>query len=356
MEDIDVFVQPPENRPKVPVVEATAIPVIDLSPLYTSSGSPDMLASKLHEAIRDWGFFVVIGHGVPKETAVRAVQAGRAFFALSAEQKATVQRTEESPMVGYYDAEYNRNVRDWKEIFEFFPSEPRPVGAADGDQLCKNKWLCDDDLPDFRDILMEYANAMEELAFMLLELISRSLNLSPHRLHGFFRDQTTILRINHYPPCPKPNLTLGSGCHKDSGALTILYQDDVGGLDVRRRSDGEWVRVNPVPDSFVVNIGEIIQVWSNDKYESVEHRASVNSENERFSVPYFFNPSWSTVVEPLKEIVSNENPSRYDGYNWGEFYSTRRKAILRKQVGQIKTQTAQFKKEAHVQKNELMFS
>ncbi|CAL4892637.1 unnamed protein product [Urochloa decumbens] len=352
----DVFVQPPEKRPKVPVVEATTIPVIDLSPLRTKTGSPDVLASKLREAIQDWGFFVVTGHGVPKETVARAVQGSRAFFALSAEEKEAVRRTEESPMVGYYDAEYNRNVRDWKEIFEFFPTEPRPVGAADGAQLCKNKWLCDDDLPDFRDTLLEYAKAMEELAFMLLELISRSLNLSPHRLHGFFTDQTTILRINHYPPCPKPNLTLGSGCHKDCGALTILYQDDVGGLDVRRRSDGEWVRVNPVRDSFVVNIGEIIQVWSNDKYESVEHRALVNSEKERFSIPYFFNPSWSTVVEPLKEIVSKEDPSRYNGYKWGEFYSTRRKAILRKQVGQIKTQTAQFKKQPHVQKSELMFS
>ncbi|AQK64242.1 gibberellin 20-oxidase4 [Zea mays] len=97
---------------------------------------------------------------------------------------------------------------------------------------------------------------MEELAFKLLELIARSLKLRPDRLHGFFKDQTTFIRLNHYPPCPSPDLALGVGRHKDAGALTILYQDDVGGLDVRRRSDGEWVRVRPVPDSFIINVGE----------------------------------------------------------------------------------------------------
>jgi len=101
---------------------------------------------------------------------------------------------------------------------------------------------------------------MEELAFKILELIARSLNLRPDRLHGFFRDQTTFIRLNHYPPCPSPDLALGVGRHKDAGALTILYQDDVGGLDVRRRSDGEWVRVKPVPNSFIINVGDIIQV------------------------------------------------------------------------------------------------
>jgi isopenicillin N synthase-like dioxygenase len=104
---------------------------------------------------------------------------------------------------------------------------------------------------------------MEELAFKLLELIARSLNLAPDRLRGFFREQTTTyMRVNRYPPCPRPDLALGLGRHKDSGALAILRQDGVGGLDVRRRSDGEWVRVKPVHGSLVVNVGDIMQVSS----------------------------------------------------------------------------------------------
>jgi len=101
--------------------------------------------------------------------------------------------------------------------------------------------------------------ALEELALKLLELLGRSLDLRPGRLRGFFREPTTFFRLNHYPPCPSPELALGVGRHKDPGALTILYQDDVGGLDVRRRSDGEWARVKFVPGSFVINVGDTMQ-------------------------------------------------------------------------------------------------
>lgn len=101
---------------------------------------------------------------------------------------------------------------------------------------------------------------MEKLAFKLLELIALSLNLPQKRLNGFFADQTSFIRLNHYPPCPYPDLALGVGRHKDAGALTVLYQDAVGGLDVKRRSDGEWIRVKPIPNSFIINVGDIIQV------------------------------------------------------------------------------------------------
>ena len=101
--------------------------------------------------------------------------------------------------------------------------------------------------------------ALEEMAFKLLELLARSLDLRPGRLRGFFREPTTFFRLNHYPPCPSPGLALGVGRHKDPGALTILYQDDVGGLDVRRRSGGEWACVKFVPGSFIINVGSFLR-------------------------------------------------------------------------------------------------
>jgi isopenicillin N synthase-like dioxygenase len=193
--------------------------------------------------------------------------------------------------------------------------------------------------------LEEYATAMEELALKLLELIARSLGLRPDRLHGFFKDdQTTYVRLNHYPPCPSPDLALGISRHKDSGALTVLYQDDVGGLDVLRRSDGEWVRVKPIPDSLIINVGDIIQVWSNDRYESAEHRASVNSQKDRFSLPYFFNPGSDAMIEPLEELVSADSPPRYEAYNWGEFFRTRRNSNFRK-LAVENVQIAHFRKD-----------
>lgn len=112
---------------------------------------------------------------------------------------------------------------------------------------------------------------MEKLAFQLLELISLSLGLPAQRLNGFFKDQTTFIRLNHYPLCPSPELALGVGRHKDAGALTILYQDDVGGLDVKCKSNGEWVRVKPIPGSYIINVGDLIQV-SNGLYMQNTHQ------------------------------------------------------------------------------------
>ncbi|XP_006650308.2 probable 2-oxoglutarate-dependent dioxygenase At5g05600 [Oryza brachyantha] len=341
------FVQAPEHRPKASVAEADGIPVIDISPLFSAAAGDggragvDALAAEVGRASRDWGFFVVVRHGVPADTVARAAEAQRAFFALPPELRAAVARSEAAPM-GYYASEHTKNVRDWKEVFDLVPRQPPPPTAvADGELVFDNKWP--DDLPGFREALEEYGEAVEELAFKLLELIARSLGLQPDRLHGFFKDQTTFIRLNHYPPCPSPDLALGVGRHKDAGALTVLYQDHVGGLDVRRRSDGEWVRVTPVPDSFIINVGDIIQVWSNDRYESAEHRVAVNVEKERFSIPFFFNPASYTMVEPLEELVGEESPARYNPYSWGDFFRTRKNSNFKK-LDVDNVQIAHFRK------------
>lgn len=142
------FVQAPEHRPKPLVTEATGIPLIDLSPLSASGGAVDALAAEVGAASRDWGFFVVVGHGVPAETMARATEAQRAFFALPAERKAAVRRNEAEPL-GYYESEHTKNVRDWKEVYDLVPREPPPPAAvADGELVFENKWP--QDLPGFR--------------------------------------------------------------------------------------------------------------------------------------------------------------------------------------------------------------
>ncbi|KAI3922081.1 hypothetical protein MKX01_005770 [Papaver californicum] len=154
------------------------------------------------------------------------------------------------------------------------------------------------------EVCDEYASALEKLSFELLELLALSLGLPEKRLN-------------------EPHLALGVGRH-DAGALTVLAQDDVGGLDVKRKTDGEWVRVKPIRGSYIVNVGDIIQVWSNEKYESAEHRVMVNSKRERFYIPFFFNPSHHVMVKPLEELVDHQNPGKYKEYNWGKFFKTRK--------------------------------
>ena len=109
---------------------------------------------------------------------------------------------------------------------------------------------------------------MLKLSYKLLELIALSLGLPADRFYGFFKDQTSYIRLNHYPPCPTPELALGVGRHKDGAVLTIVAQDDVGGLEVKRKTDGEWVRVKPTPDAYIINVGDTMQVTFSNVYSA----------------------------------------------------------------------------------------
>ncbi|KAK1414476.1 hypothetical protein QVD17_30221 [Tagetes erecta] len=330
------FIQELEHRPKPALIEAQGIPIINLSPYIASSPSNpqslDDLVDQIRDACTNWGFFQVINHGVRLESREKLHSASKRFFDQPVEEKKKVRRDEANPL-GYYDTEHTKNVRDWKEVFDFMVDDPTVFPASfesDDEETVEyhNQWP--QHPAELREICEEYVKEVQKLAYKLLELISLSLNLPADRFKPFFKDQTTFVRLNHYPPCLAPDLALGVGRHKDAGALTILAQDDVGGLEVKRKTDGEWIFVKPTPDAFIINVGDIIQVWSNDTYESVEHRVRVNSTRERFSIPFFMNPAHYTVVEPLAELISEKNPAKYKGYNWGKFLTTRKHSNFKK--------------------------
>ncbi|KAG0468815.1 hypothetical protein HPP92_018143 [Vanilla planifolia] len=334
----EAFIQAEEQRSKLSISDAGNIPVIDLSPLVAADGIEHSrealsgLVAKVGDACKEWGFFQVVNHGVPAELHDRVHAAAREFFALPLEEKRRVRRSKESP-AGYHDKEHTKNVRDWKEVFDFVVNEPVriPTTAEPGEERIDsfwNQWPANP--PDLRDVCQRYAKEMEKLAFKMLELISLSLGLHAKRLIEFFRENSSFLRLNYYPPCPNPDLALGVGPHKDPGPLTILSQDDVGGLDVRRKRDGEWVRVKPIPNAYVINLGDMTQVWSNDAYESVEHRVSVNCTRGRLSIPFFLTPAHHVNLRPLEELLSEGNPARYEEYNWGRFMKERNSSNFKK--------------------------
>ncbi|KAJ1398405.1 Oxoglutarate/iron-dependent dioxygenase [Sesbania bispinosa] len=328
------------NRPKTSVIIAEGIPLIDLSPLNYQdehTNIPDSIegiVNQIGSACKEWGFFQVINHKVPLDKRQRIEQVARKFFALSLEEKLKVRR-DAINVLGYFEAEHTKNVRDWKEIYDFNVQEPTfipPSIEPDDEQNVQFKWdnRWPQNPPEFREACQEYAQEVEKLAHKLMELIALSLGLVPNRFRGFFRHNTSNIRLNHYPPCPYPHLALGLGRHKDTGVLTVLAQDDVGGLEVRRKSDGEWIRVKPIFNSFIINVGDMIQVWSNDAYESVEHRVMVNSEKDRFSIPFFLKPALYTDVKPLEELTDHRNPPKYKSINWGHFRTTRMRSNFAK--------------------------
>eukprot|EP01018_Ginkgo_biloba_P000345 Gb_00277 [translate_table: standard] len=394
------FIQSEEHRPRHAYTYYDRVPVIDLSPLQSQSYSDihaakkslEELVMEVGKACKEWGFFVVINHGVPTDVIRKVRSAAAEFYALPLKEKRKVRRDEQNPL-GYFDNELTENVRDWREVFTFVSGEKVEL-SANSDPLSNdihtfhNKWpqnppqlsvdtnlfpvttdatdnkLCSflprltllslaplspppdtalsADAPSLDGLLSlffkifspspffhrrgaceSYAEVVEKLSFRLLELISLSLGLEARRMNEYFSGSTSFVRLNYYPACPAPELALGVGRHKDGGGLTVLFQDEIGGLEVKRK-DGEWVGVEPLADSFVINVGDCMQVWSNERYHSVEHRAVVNERRARFSIPFFFNPSHTVMIKPLDELVSEEDPPKYREYNWGKFFKARK--------------------------------
>ena len=291
------------------------LPVIDIRDLRRAD-----TARAIDTACREWGFFQVVGHGIDERILAALRREMRSFFYLPLPAKRAVMRTAENPW-GFYDRELTKHTRDWKQIYDYGPSD----GGAIAPQLPR-------ELPSFARVITRFYAACDALAFELVEAISGNLGMPPGALDSCFRpDHTSFLRLNYYPPCPTPARpadpnparagSLGVNPHTDAGALTLLLQDEQPGLEVFH--DGNWCLVEPRRDALVVNIGDIVQVWSNDRYEAALHRGLVSVDAERFSAPFFFNPAYSTTYAPLPSTVDAQHPPRYRPIQWGEFRARR---------------------------------
>lgn len=291
------------------------LPVIDVRDLRSAAAR-----RAIDAACRDWGFFQIVGHGIDERTTTALRRAMRAFFALPIRAKHAIVRTAENPW-GFYDRELTRHTRDWKQIYDYGPSD----GGAMVPQFPR-------ELPELEPAVTRFYAVCDALAFGLVEVIAGNLGMPPGALDACFRPHhTSFLRLNYYPPCPAParpagrapahSGNLGVNPHTDAGALTLLLQDEQPGLEVFH--DAAWKLVEPRSDALVVNIGDIVQVWSNDRYRAALHRGLVSPHSERYSAPFFFNPAYSTEYAPLPSTVDAEHPPRYRPIHWGTFRARR---------------------------------
>ncbi len=308
------------------------VPVIDLgeSRRTPDESAPDSVVDQIAAACRDWGFFQVVDHGVPAELLERVWSEARSFFELPRSLKLAIERSAENPR-GYYDRELTKNARDLKEVFDFGyvlrPDLPddHPDNRAPIDGF--NQWPVE--APSLRSTMTEYFAQCERLGQRIFQAFCRGLGLEAEHLQPSFAPHTSFVRLNYYP-LDDPLATeeaagttalgeMALGHHTDAGALTILLQDDVGGLQVH---DGDgWIDVPPVDGAFVINIGDMTQVWSNDRYTAALHRVRPMKRAARYSIPFFYNPSYETDCAPLP--TPDEANPRYRPINWGDFRRAR---------------------------------
>lgn len=162
----------------------------------------------------------------------------------------------------------------------------------------------------FRDELDSYSLQLKKLCFKIIEFMTKALKTKPNELLNLFENGDQSIRINYYPPCPKPEQVIGLNSHSDGTALTILLQvNEIQGLQIRK--DGNWIPINPISDAFVVNVGDMFEIMSNGIYRSIEHRATVNSEKERISVAAFHNPQAGINLGPAPTLVTPQTPALF---------------------------------------------
>ena len=274
-------------------------------------------AERIDAACRRHGFFVITGHGIDDDLFRRLADASRRFFALPASEKATIAMAGAGPAWrGWFPpgGELTSGVPDGKEgIYfgaELGPDHPR---VQRGTPLHgRNRFPTEP--PELGPLVLTVLDELTRLGHRLLELVAIGLGLD----QDWFRrtvtaDPTILFRIFHYPAGGEvPGATWGVQEHTDYGLLTILRQDDVGGLEVG--ATGGWIDVPPVPDAFVCNIGDMLERMTGGRYRSTPHRVRV-PPTSRLSFPFFFDPSWDAEITPVPGLGDSGGPApaRWDG-------------------------------------------
>ncbi|WP_170381953.1 isopenicillin N synthase family dioxygenase [Ruegeria atlantica] len=292
------------------------LPVIDIAPLLDGSDK-QQVAKEIRWALSNAGFMYVKNHGITQSFVDQVFDVTRRFFDLPMEDKMKLHVSNSDVALRGYIEPFGENTdptktKDLKECFDIGTER----NAIEGPFFGPNQWPSV--LPEFKELVYGYHQKMVTLSKQLLGGIALSLNLPEHHFQSLMQNPISIQRLLHYPSQKGvvDEKIIGIGAHTDYGNLTILAQDDVGGLQVMNR-EGDWVEGSPIPGTFVINIGDLIQRLTNDVYLANMHRVINTSGRERYSIPFFIDADYDAVFEPLSSCISEDNPRRYGSVTCG---------------------------------------
>lgn len=249
-----------------------------------------------------------MNHGVPEIVMKNMMEIAKEFFEMPVEDRASLYSEDTNQQVRL-STSFNiskEKVLNWRDYLLHIC---HPVEEV------MNSWP--EKPAAYREIAAKYSVEVRALVLRLLAAISEALGLDPDYLNICFGKHHQGMTINYYPPCPNPDLTLGLQGHSDASAITVLMQGNENGLQVLK--NGKWVAVNPIANAFVINLGDQLQVVSNGRFRSVEHRAVTNASTARISISTFYGPSKDAFIAPAASMVDGQHPALYRGYQFGDF-------------------------------------
>jgi isopenicillin N synthase-like dioxygenase len=308
--------------------ENVQIPVIDIQPLIIGTAERDAVAEQIGQACREWGFFYISGHGVDQELQQRLEQLSRQFFAQDLDTKLAISMKQGGrAWRGYFPVgdELTSGKPDLKEGI-YFGEElgaNHPAVQAEIPMHGANLFPA---VPLFRETVLDYIATLTQLGHILMSGIALSLGLA----ESYFRERYTwepliLFRIFNYPPFSiQPNSTSewSVGEHTDYGLLTILKQDGSGGLQIKSKSG--WIDAPPIPDTFVCNIGDMLDRLTGGVYRSTPHRVKNPASQNRLSFPFFFDPNFAAAIQPIvqPDTIHDDWQQRWDKASVHQFSGT----------------------------------
>jgi isopenicillin N synthase-like dioxygenase len=299
-------------------VSQASLPVIDISGLSSAKLSDrEAVGSKLRAACLHNGFFFISNHGVSEALVADVFSEAAAFFDLSPAQKAEVDKSRSKANRGYEQLQGQTlepgAPPDLKEGYYIGPEhaadDPRVIAGMFNHGA--NQWPAT--RPRFKPVMQSYLDVMLDLSARMMGGIALSLELPEDYFADYCKDAMATVRLLHYPPQPAHGdpAQKGAGAHTDFGGLTLLRQGDVGGLQVWDQESGGWIHADPIPGTFVINLGDMIARWTNNRYRSTLHRVVNSSGKERYSVPFFYTGNYAHKVECIPTCLSPGEQPKY---------------------------------------------
>ncbi|XAR57397.1 Deacetoxyvindoline 4-hydroxylase [Bertholletia excelsa] len=273
------------------------------------------IIDEVRTASESWGFFQVVNHGIPSSVLDGMIHGVSKFHEQDHEAKKVFYTRDRERRVRYecnYEL-HQSQAANWRDSLKFSMLFSEDLDPEEMPEVC-------------RATTLEYIKHVRKLGNSLFELLSEAVGLKRDHLTTMELGKGRAFVGHYYPACPEPELTLGASKHTDPTFLTILLQDQLGGLQVLR--ENQWVNVKPISGGLIINIGDLLQIISNDKFRSVDHRVLANRVGPRISVVSFFAGVVvpPKVYGPLKELLSDESPSRYKEFQVSDYlakYSSR---------------------------------